>query len=114
VDIKPHVKKQKVTRRNMLKAGAAGVLGTAATAALTATPASAADGDPIILGQENNAFSTTQVSFRDSGDIFEIFPLEGGRVLRADTGFGRWAIVANAEWHRDPVSRFAHWHRSWR
>jgi hypothetical protein len=59
------------------------------------TPASADDGDPIILGEENVAFSTTQISFQDSGDSMEIFPPEG-EVLRIETGYGRFAILANA------------------
>jgi hypothetical protein len=50
-----------VTRRNLLKKGAAGALGAAAATAITATPASAADGDPIILGQENFASSPTVI-----------------------------------------------------
>jgi hypothetical protein len=91
VDTESRADDASVTRRDLLKAGAAGVLGAAAATALTATPASAADGDPIILGQENNAFSTTQVTFQDSGDILEIYPAAGG-VLRADTGFRNYAI----------------------
>src|SRR4029453_16949914 len=43
------------TRRNLRKGGAGGVLGAAAASAIKAPPAWAADGDPIILGQENFA-----------------------------------------------------------
>jgi hypothetical protein len=50
-----------VTRRNLLKKGAAGALGAAAVTAITASPASAADGDPIILGEENFASSPTVI-----------------------------------------------------
>jgi hypothetical protein len=50
-----------VTRRNLLKKGAAGALGAAAATAITASPASAADGDPIILGEENFASSPTVI-----------------------------------------------------
>jgi hypothetical protein len=89
-----------VTRRNLMKQGAVGVLGAtaAATAAtlLTAGPASAADGDPIILGQENVASSPTQITVQDSGDFVEVFPSFGG-VLRVDTSFQtRPAVVVTA------------------
>jgi hypothetical protein len=50
-----------VSRRNLLKKGAAGALGAAAATAITATPASADDGDPIILGQENFSSSPTVI-----------------------------------------------------
>jgi hypothetical protein len=55
-----------VTRRNLLKKGAAGALGAAAATAITATPASAADGDPLILGQENFALSPTVIKQQQS------------------------------------------------
>jgi PPE-repeat protein len=83
-----------VTRRNLLKKGAAaGALGAAAATAITATPASAADGDPIILGRVNEAFSPTQITLFDVGDSLDIFG--GGSVLRADMGFGGPVISAH-------------------
>jgi hypothetical protein len=76
-----------VTRRNLLKNGAAGALGAAAATAITATPASAADGDPIILGQVNEASSPTRVTLFDNpADTLDIFG--GGSVLLVGTGFG--------------------------
>jgi hypothetical protein len=51
-----------VTRRDLLKKGAAGALGAAAATAITATPASAVDGDPVILGQDNVASSPTVIN----------------------------------------------------
>jgi hypothetical protein len=54
-----------VTRRNLLRKGAAGAFGAAAATAITATPASAADGDPVILGQENFASSPTVIKQTD-------------------------------------------------
>jgi hypothetical protein len=75
-----------VTRRNLLRKGAAGALGAAAATAITATPASAADGDPIILGQENVAFSTTRI--HDDGAYDEVDILGSGGVLTASTAFG--------------------------
>jgi hypothetical protein len=83
-----------VSRRNLLKKGAAGALGAAAATAITATPASAADGDPIILGQENAAFSPTRITLLDGGGhVLDIFPGGGGpplgaRVLSAAAGDG--------------------------
>jgi hypothetical protein len=87
-------KEPSVTRRNLLKKGAAGALGAAAATAITATPASAADGDPIILGQENAASSPTRITLLDGGGhVLDIFPGGGGsplgaRVLSAAAGFG--------------------------
>jgi hypothetical protein len=83
----PGVKKQKVTRRNLLKAGAAGVLGTAAATALTATPASADDGDPIILGRDNFAFSPTQIQLADTQERMEVFPTRGEEILYVETAY---------------------------
>jgi hypothetical protein len=54
-----------VTRRNLLRKGAAGALGAAAATAITATPASADDGDAVILGQENFASSPTVIKNTD-------------------------------------------------
>jgi hypothetical protein len=62
MDTESRTKEPSVTRRNLLKTGAAGALGAAAATAITATPASAADGDPIILGQENSAGSPTRIT----------------------------------------------------
>jgi hypothetical protein len=80
-----------VTRRNLLRKGAAGAIGAAAATAITATPASAADGDPVILGQENVASSPTQITQLDAGDVLRIFPGGSGppfaaRVLSAIAG----------------------------
>jgi hypothetical protein len=92
MDKKSHTK-EPVTRRNLLKKGAAGALGAAAATAITATPASAADGDPVILGQENVASSPTRIRLFDNlEDILDIFPaphpLFPGRVLRVVGGLG--------------------------
>jgi hypothetical protein len=95
VDTESRADETSVTRRDLLRTGAAGVLGAAAATAVMATPSSADDGDPIILGQENVAFSPTQISFADSGDVMEIFSASGG-VLRVDTGFGRFGISSIA------------------
>jgi len=92
MDTESRTKEPSVTRRNLLKSGAAGALGAAAATAITATPASAADGDPIILGQVNEAFSPTQITLFDVGDSLDIFG--GGSVLRAAMGFGGPVISA--------------------
>jgi hypothetical protein len=75
-----------VTRRNLLRKGAAGALGAAAATAITSTPASAADGDPIILGQENFASSPTVIKQTDPrvGDSLAF----GGGFLSAVSGEG--------------------------
>jgi hypothetical protein len=93
MDTESRIKEPSVTRRNLLKKGAAGALGAAAATAITATPASAADGDPIILGQVNEAFSPTQITLFDVGDSLDIFG--GGSVLRAAMGFGGPVISAS-------------------
>jgi hypothetical protein len=66
-----------VTRRNLLRKGAAGALGAAAATAITATPASAADGDPVILGQDNVASSPTQIRDIDNAAQLVILPGSG-------------------------------------
>jgi hypothetical protein len=93
MDTESRTREPSVTRRNLLKTGAAGALGAAAATAITATPASAADGDPLILGQENVASSPTQSrlfdNVEDSLDIFPApLPLFPGRVLRVVGGLG--------------------------
>ena len=93
MDTESRTKEPSVTRRNLLKTGAAGALGAAAATAITATPASAADGDPIILGQVNEAFSPTQITLFDVGDSLDIFG--GGSVLRAAMGLGGPVISAS-------------------
>jgi hypothetical protein len=65
-----------VTRRNLLKKGAAGALGAAAATAITASPASAADGDAIILGRENFASSPTVI--KQQPDVGESLSFGGG------------------------------------
>jgi hypothetical protein len=92
MDSESGTKEANLTRRNLMKTGAAGVLGAAAASAIKATPASAADGDPIILGQVNEAFSPTQITLFDVGDSLDIFG--GGSVLRAAMGFGGPVISA--------------------
>jgi hypothetical protein len=66
-----------VTRRDLLRKGAAGALGAAAATAMTATAASAADGDPVILGQENVASSPTQIRDIDNAAQLVILPGSG-------------------------------------
>jgi hypothetical protein len=80
-----------VTRRNLLKKGAAGALGATAATAITATPASAADGDPLILGQNNVASSPTRItSSEPPGDHLDF----GGGFLSAVSieGLGSLAL----------------------
>jgi hypothetical protein len=93
MDEHPEATDKEVTRRHLLWAGAAGVLGTAA-ATLPATPASANDGDPLILGQDNVQFSTTHLDIDDTGDSLEIGSASG--VLRVDSGFGAFGISVTA------------------
>lgn len=85
MDKEPRVKKPDVTRRNLLKAGAAGVLGTAAASAISVSPASADDGDPIILGQDNFASSPTGIHTQDFQRSLLIFPGSAGTILQAAT-----------------------------
>jgi hypothetical protein len=80
MDTESRIKEPSVTRRNILRKGAAGALGAAAASAITATRASAADGDPIILGQENFASSPTVIKQTQPGDTSSLafrggFPL---------------------------------------
>jgi hypothetical protein len=84
MDKKSHTK-EPVTRRNLLKKGAAGVLGTAAATTIMATPASADDGDAVILGQDNVASSPTTI--RDIDRETQLDILSGGSVLRVGTAF---------------------------
>ena len=72
-----------VTRRNLLKKGAAGALGAAAATAITATPAAAADGDPVILGQDNVASSPTTIRDVDRFGQLDILPGSSAQVLSA-------------------------------
>jgi hypothetical protein len=66
--------------------GAAGALGAAAATAITATRASAADGDPIILGQENFASSPTVIKQTQPGDTSSL--AFGGGFLSAVSAEG--------------------------
>jgi hypothetical protein len=93
---KPRTTEPIVSRRNLLKTGTAGVLGVAAAGALRPTQASADDGDPIILGEENFTFSETKIQKVDAESL-SIFPaITAGRVLSADGFFGPGpAISAN-------------------
>jgi hypothetical protein len=52
------------------------------------------DGDPLILGQENVASSTTTVSVRDEPDLVQIFSPSG--ILNVSTGFGAYGISVTA------------------
>jgi hypothetical protein len=61
MDTESRTKEPSVTRRKLLKTGAAGALGAAAATAITASPASAADGEPVILGQVNESSSATSI-----------------------------------------------------
>ena len=56
-----------VGRRNLLRGGAvlAGAAGVAALGAVSAPRASAADGDPVVQGEENAATSTTSLRIGD-------------------------------------------------
>jgi hypothetical protein len=91
MDSESRTKEATFTRRNLIKTGAAGVLGAAAASAIKATPASAADGDPIILGQENFALSPTVITNPDVGDSLDF----GGGFLSAVRGFGGPVISAS-------------------
>jgi hypothetical protein len=86
---------QRKRSRRELIAGAAGALGVVAAQSVAgAQTALAADGDPIILGQENAASSRTRITLLDGGGhVLDIFPGGGGpplgaRVLSAAAGFG--------------------------
>jgi hypothetical protein len=91
MDTESRTKEPSVTRRNLLRKGAAGALGAAAATAITATPASAADGDPIILGQENVASSPTSIINPDIPGESLAF---GGGFLSAESveGLGRLSL----------------------
>jgi hypothetical protein len=90
MDTESRTKEPSVTRRNLLKTGAAGALGAAAATAITATPASADDGDLLILGQENFALSPTKITNPDSTDDL-VF---GGGFLSVARSFGGAVISA--------------------
>jgi hypothetical protein len=86
MDTESRIKEPSVTRRNILRKGAAGALGAAAASAITATRASAADGDPIILGQENFASSPTVIKQTQPGDTSSL--AFGGGFLSAVSAEG--------------------------
>jgi hypothetical protein len=91
MDTESRTKEPSVTRRKLLKTGAAGVLGAAAATAITATPASADDGDPIILGQNNTSFLATGITNPDTLDGLSF----GGGFLQSVRSFGGPAISAS-------------------
>jgi hypothetical protein len=87
--------REPVTRRNLLKKGAAGALGAAAATAITATPASAADGDPVILGGDNVASSPTTIRDADYFGELDILPASSvAQVLSAGSAGPRPSIFA--------------------
>jgi hypothetical protein len=90
-EAKSRTKEPNVTRRKLLKTGAAGVLGTAAATTIMATPASAADGDPVILGQNNTSFLATGITNPDTLDGLSF----GGGFLQSVRSFGGPAISAS-------------------
>jgi hypothetical protein len=85
MDTESRTKEPNVTRRKLLKTGAAGVLGTAAATTIMATPASAADGDPVILGEDNVASSPTTIRDADRFGQLDILPGSSAQVLNAST-----------------------------
>jgi hypothetical protein len=77
-------KSQRRTRRHLLAGGAAAVGAVAAEALTRATPASAANGNPIIIGQLNQASSNTSVNDNGGDTAFTALGTASGTALEGD------------------------------
>jgi hypothetical protein len=78
-------RRRSVTRRRLLT-GLAGVTAASAAGVVRATPASAADDDPVLLGNDNEATETTQI----------VTTHEDG-TSRIEVGAGNWGLYATAD-----------------
>jgi hypothetical protein len=75
---------QRRTRRQLI-AGGAGMVGVAAVASLArATPAAAANGDAIIMGQGNQSSSNTFINDSGGDTCFSVLATSVGTALEAD------------------------------
>jgi hypothetical protein len=75
---------QRRTRRHLLAGGAAAVGAVAAEALARATPAAAANGDPITMGQLNQASSNTSINNNGGDTTFTALGTVGGTALEGD------------------------------
>ena len=72
------------TRRHLLVGGAAAVGAVAAGALARATPAAAANGDPITMGQVNQASSNTAINDSGGDTAFTALGTSNGTALEGD------------------------------
>ena len=79
---------QRRTRRHILAGGAAAVGAVAAEALARATPAAAANGDPITMGQLNQASSNTSINNSGGDTTFTALGTSGGTALEGDAVSG--------------------------
>src|SRR5215469_16250016 len=77
-------KSQRRTRRHLLAGGAAAVGAVAAEALTRATPAAAANGNPITMGQLNQASSNTSINNSGGDTTFTALGTSGGTALEGD------------------------------
>ena len=78
------------TSRRALIAGAAAGAAVVATGAVRAAPAQAADGDPLILGRDNEAINTTVINGKETA-LKGISSTDDGALVgenRAEDGYG--------------------------
>jgi hypothetical protein len=102
METESQTKEPSVTRRKLLKTGAAGALGAAAATAITATPASAADGDLLILGRENEASSPTRITLMVLSEPTRSLPPREDRLADRHEGNGRTQILHRGQQIDDP------------
>ena len=75
---------QRRTRRHLLAGGAVAVGAVAAEALARATPAAAANGDPITMGQLNQASSNTAINDSGGDTAFTALGTSNGTALEGD------------------------------
>jgi hypothetical protein len=85
-------------RRLMLQAGAAAVGGAVAAVVSSAAPASAADGDPLVLGTDNSSTSFTELQYNSStGNALTVLATTSDQMIYAqNSGTGGAAIFRSA------------------
>jgi hypothetical protein len=89
-------RKDRRSRRALLTGAAAGVAAVAAKT-LTPTPAQAADGDPVLLGQTNTSDNATTINTPFESALIGISSTDGGALVginKFEQGYGVFAQSA--------------------
>ncbi|MGA2528963.1 MAG: hypothetical protein ABSG36_07340 [Acidimicrobiales bacterium] len=97
------------TRRAVIAGAAAGLAGLVADSVISAEPASASNGDAVLLGYYNSANSTTMINTTNGTAVSGISQEEGTGVEGAsDTGVGVLAVSGSGTALRvEGVARFS-------